>query len=222
MIFNTLKILMNDYGITQTKISEQTNITRPTLLSLIRNENKSIRYDVIENICSLFKIDMSDFLIYSKLNIKIGNVEMYTVDYDDQKDLIIENDVFINNKQYIFSHDVKNIDDLMQDHYEVTLNVYLKSEEYFHFKENNLEQNLTTLVKLKNDYEKILHDISLYLTNDTFNPKFELAFRYTISKDPFEFNDARHVIEKINDLNDFDKNMVLRYLKNELGDYDRK
>ena len=80
MIFNTLKILMNDYGITQTKISEQTNITRPTLLSLIRNENKSIRYDVIENICSLFKIDMSDFLIYSKLNIKIGNVEMYTVD----------------------------------------------------------------------------------------------------------------------------------------------
>ena len=25
MIFNTLKILMNDYGITQTKISEQTN-----------------------------------------------------------------------------------------------------------------------------------------------------------------------------------------------------
>ncbi|WP_142352008.1 helix-turn-helix domain-containing protein, partial [Staphylococcus haemolyticus] len=122
MIFNTLKILMNDYGITQTKISEQTNITRPTLLSLIRNENKSIRYDVIENICSLFKIDLSDFLIYSKLNIKIGNVEMYTVDYDDQKDLIIDNDVFINNKQYIFSHDVKNIDDLMQDHYEVTLN----------------------------------------------------------------------------------------------------
>ena len=55
MIFNTLKILMNDYGITQTKISEQTNITRPTLLSLIRNENKSIRYDVIENICSLLK-----------------------------------------------------------------------------------------------------------------------------------------------------------------------
>ena len=56
MIFNTLKILMNDYGITQTKISEETNITRPTLLSLIRNENKSIRYDVIESICKLFNI----------------------------------------------------------------------------------------------------------------------------------------------------------------------
>ena len=61
MIFNTLKILMKDYKITQTKLAEQTNITRPTLLSLIRNDNKSIRYDVIEGICKLFNIEMNDF-----------------------------------------------------------------------------------------------------------------------------------------------------------------
>ncbi|MBJ6211210.1 helix-turn-helix transcriptional regulator, partial [Staphylococcus aureus] len=90
MIFNTLKILMNDYGITQTKISEETNITRPTLLSLIRNENKSIRYDVIESICKLFNIKMSDFLIFSKLDVKLGKIEMYSVDYHDTEDLVIE------------------------------------------------------------------------------------------------------------------------------------
>lgn len=221
MIFNTLKILMNDYGITQTKISEETNITRPTLLSLIRNENKSIRYDVIESICNLFNIKMNDFLIFSKLDIRLGKIEMYSVEYHDTEDLVIENDVIINDKHYIFSHDIKNIKEPMQDHYVVTLNAYLKSEEYFYFVENNLENTLTTLIKLKSDYEKIKEDISFYLNNEIFNSRFEISFEYSISKDPHEFNDARQVIEKIKSLDSFDKSMIFNYLQKELGDYHR-
>lgn len=221
MIFNTLKILMNDYGITQTKISEETNITRPTLLSLIRNENKSIRYDVIESICKLFNIKMSDFLIFSKLDIRLGKIEMYSVEYHDTEDLVIENDVFINNKRYIFSHDIKNIKEPMQDHYEVILNAYLKSEEYYYFVENNLENTLTTLIKLKSDYEKIKDDIFLYLNKEIFNSRFEISFKYSISKDPHEFNDARHVIEKIKELDSFNKSMIFNYLQKELGDSHR-
>ena len=221
MIFNTLKILMNDYGITQTKISEETNITRPTLLSLIRNENKSIRYDVIESICNLFNIKMNDFLIFSKLDIRLGKIEMYSVEYHDTEDLVIENDVIINDKHYIFSHDIKNIKEPMQDHYVVTLNAYLKSEEYFYFVENNLENTLTTLIKLKSDYEKIKEDISFYLNNEIFNSRFEISFEFSISKDPHEFNDARQVIEKIKSLDSFDKSMIFNYLQKELGDYHR-
>ena len=53
---------------------------------------------------------------------------MYSVEYHDTEDLVIENDVFINNKRYIFSHDIKNIKEPMQDHYEVILNAYLKAK----------------------------------------------------------------------------------------------
>ena len=55
---------MKEHRITQTKLAEETNITRPTLLSLIKNENKSIKYDVIEGICKLFNVEMKDFIIF--------------------------------------------------------------------------------------------------------------------------------------------------------------
>lgn len=52
MILCTLKNYMKLFGATQSQISEQTGITRPTLLSLIRNENKNIKYDTIDELCN--------------------------------------------------------------------------------------------------------------------------------------------------------------------------
>ncbi|MBJ6316612.1 hypothetical protein JGU43_00355, partial [Staphylococcus aureus] len=51
-----------------------------------------------------------------------------------------------------------------------------------------------------------------------FNSRFEISFKYSISKDPHEFNDARHVIEKIKELDSFNKSMIFNYLQKELGD----
>lgn len=52
MILCTLKNYMKLFGATQSQISEKTGITRPTLLSLIRNDNKNIKYDTIDELCN--------------------------------------------------------------------------------------------------------------------------------------------------------------------------
>ncbi|MBH4727207.1 hypothetical protein I6D96_03290 [Staphylococcus aureus] len=55
------------------------------------------------------------------------------------------------------------------------------------------------------------------MNNEIFNSKFDISFKYSISKDPHEFNDARHVIEKIKELDSFNKSMIFNYLQKELG-----
>ncbi|WP_248498950.1 helix-turn-helix domain-containing protein [Staphylococcus haemolyticus] len=74
MILCTLKNLIETHNKTQSEISEATGITRPTLLSLIKNENKSIRYETINQLCNYFEIDMSDLLIYSPVNVELKKI----------------------------------------------------------------------------------------------------------------------------------------------------
>src|SRR5699024_9576656 len=49
-------------------------ITRPTLLSLIRNDNQSIRYETINQLCKFFSIDMSELLRYSPVNVTMIDI----------------------------------------------------------------------------------------------------------------------------------------------------
>ncbi len=74
MILCTLKNLIETHKKTQSEISEATGITRPTLLSLIKNENKSIRYETINQLCNYFDIDMSELLIYSPVNVELKEI----------------------------------------------------------------------------------------------------------------------------------------------------
>lgn len=222
MIYNTLKILMKEHRITQTKLAEETNITRPTLLSLIKNENKSIKYDVIEGICKLFNVEMKDFIIFSNLELVIKDFEMFYIDYD----FYIESSVLINNKKFVFTHTIKNIDkginfenkSYQNGNYEVDFTLYLDSENYYNFKENNLEYNLNLLVQLKDDYEKYKQDISFALDNRILEPPKKVLFTYNIKKDPNEFKDFRKIMNEIQSLDDYDKNIIYRYLEKILGD----
>lgn len=79
MILCTLKNYMKLFGATQSQISEQTGITRPTLLSLIRNENKNIKYDTIDELCNFFGIQLKDLLIYSPVKIKQKSFNIKTI-----------------------------------------------------------------------------------------------------------------------------------------------
>ena len=218
MIFNTLKILMEEYGINQTKIAEKTGITRPTLLSLIRNENKSIRYDVIENICSLFNINMDKFLIHSFFDIEIKNIEMYSVNYHEKRDLIVESTVLINDETFVFSHDIKDIESIKRENHLVELSAYVESEKYYTFIENEVCNILNTLVKLRDDYEKTLEDISFEINDDVFFNKPNFAIQYNIKKDPKEFEDSKNIMKKIKEMNEFEKSMLMTFLKKELGE----
>ncbi|MCJ0969767.1 helix-turn-helix domain-containing protein [Mammaliicoccus sciuri] len=66
MIECRLKELMELKGVTQTDISNATGITRPTLLSLIRNDAQSIKFSTLESLCDYFNIEIQDFLVSDK------------------------------------------------------------------------------------------------------------------------------------------------------------
>ncbi|MBW6088619.1 helix-turn-helix domain-containing protein [Staphylococcus chromogenes] len=65
---------MEEYNVSQSQIATATGITRPTLLSLIRNENQSIRYETINQLCKYFEIDMSDLLVFSPVEVKLSEI----------------------------------------------------------------------------------------------------------------------------------------------------
>lgn len=87
MIFCTLNKYMKEYKVTQTKIAETTGITRPTLLQLIKNENHSIKYEVIEKLCSFFSIEMGELLIHTNCDIEYRSSRL-----DIDEDLIQQTD----------------------------------------------------------------------------------------------------------------------------------
>ncbi len=74
MIICTLNKLMEENDKTQSEIANATGITRPTLLSLIRNDNQSIRYETINQLCKYFDIDMSELLVYSPVDVKLKKI----------------------------------------------------------------------------------------------------------------------------------------------------
>ena len=116
MILCTLKNYMKLFGATQSQISEQTGITRPTLLSLIRNENKNIKYDTIDELCNFFGIQLKDLLIYSPVKIKQKSFNIKTIieEYEhineSWKTYGVSITYEINNEDFIFEGSIGPID----------------------------------------------------------------------------------------------------------------
>lgn len=111
MIICTLKKYMELFEVNQSYLSEETGITRPTLLSLIKNENKNIKYENIDALCNFFGIELSDLLLYSPVPIKLllskWNKLETKFSHDDEKDDYFVEDTHllmynINNVKYIF------------------------------------------------------------------------------------------------------------------------
>lgn len=116
MILCTLKNYMKLFGATQSQISGQTGITRPTLLSLIRNENKNIKYDTIDELCNFFGIQLKDLLIYSPVKIKQKSFNIKTIieEYEhineSWKTYGVSITYEINNEDFIFEGSIDPID----------------------------------------------------------------------------------------------------------------
>ncbi|MBF2780111.1 helix-turn-helix transcriptional regulator [Staphylococcus saprophyticus] len=94
MIICTLKKLMEENDKTQSEVATTTGITRPTLLSLIRNDNQSIRYETINQLCKYFNIDMSELLVYSPVEMKLKKVLIESVPISLKYELTEENSSF--------------------------------------------------------------------------------------------------------------------------------
>ncbi|WP_353458437.1 helix-turn-helix domain-containing protein [Staphylococcus coagulans] len=85
MIVCTLNKMMREHNKTQSEIAEKTGITRPTLLSLIRNENKSIKYETIERLCDYFQITMYDLLLYYPKTIDLDCFDIFLLEPEPEK-----------------------------------------------------------------------------------------------------------------------------------------
>ena len=89
MIICTLNKLMERADKTQSEVASKTGITRPTLLSLIRNDNQSIRYETINQLCKFFDVDMSELLVYSPVNVELKEVLVeevpFSINYEISK-----------------------------------------------------------------------------------------------------------------------------------------
>lgn len=111
MIICTLKNYMELFEVNQSHLSEVTGITRPTLLSLIKNENKNIKYENIDALCKFFGIGLSDLLLYSPVPMKLilskWQVVETNISHDDEEDYTFVEDKHllmysINNTEYTF------------------------------------------------------------------------------------------------------------------------
>ncbi|MEB7675180.1 helix-turn-helix domain-containing protein [Staphylococcus equorum] len=215
MIINTLKLLMEDYNINQSRISAETGITRPTLLSLIRNENKSIRYDVIEQICKLFNVYMENFLLYSPITIEIVDFEFYFFENHEEDniiDFVLLSKVKMNNEIYEFEHIISDINNNSFAKYEATMVSYVDYEKYVFLVENKAIPILNVLIRLKENYKELLEEINYSLNDNMFNSMMNIEIHYSI-KPKTEGDNAYSIIEKIKNLNEFDKEKVIKYVK---------
>ena len=209
MIICTLKELMKMFGVNQTKLSEETGITRPTLLSLIRNENQNIKYDTINSLCNYFGIGLSDLLLYSPINIEFKEVtykeEIETINTEGQKSLNIPFEYifiryFIDDKEYIFQAD---LDSLVVDVYRKDFNT---NEELYVLPINEIdrEEYETLLQKgFKQDFfnyyndsirikEKIANSLPLGGDTDLIN----LDISFAVGNSPL-FDDIKEEIKNL-------------------------
>lgn len=209
MIICTLKELMKMFGVNQTKLSEETGITRPTLLSLIRNENQNIKYDTINSLCNYFDIGLSDLLLYSPINIEFKEVtykeEIETINTEGQKSLNIPFEYifiryFIDDKEYIFQAD---LDSLVIDVYRKDFNT---NEELYVLPMNEIdrEEYETLLQKgFKQDFfnyyndsirikEKIANSLPFEIDTDLIN----LDISFAVVNSPL-FEDIKEEIKNL-------------------------
>lgn len=179
MILCTLKDLLEQNNKTQSEVSATTGITRPTLLSLIRNDNQSIKYETINKLCSYFNIDMSELLIYSPVEVEL-------------KEILIEEfpfSIYINleNGESSYSVSIIYVIDGIEFEFDTNLNV----------------TNYTNSLKPSNKvfFSSIIYnDEMLKLESKGFDPKFIKKYNNAIDLESL----IKHKLNKLNLNTDFE------------------
>lgn len=64
MILCNLAVLLSERGLTASKLSAQTGISRPALSALVNNSSNGIQYDTINKICNYLEITPEKLIVY--------------------------------------------------------------------------------------------------------------------------------------------------------------
>ncbi|MGX0350948.1 DNA-binding Xre family transcriptional regulator [Staphylococcus hominis] len=239
MILCTLSKYMDMFGVNQSKLSKETGITRPTIVSLLKNENKNIKYENIDELCSYFEIDLSDLLIYSPLNISIKTIH-YSIrhntisqgKYDPKKseeenskgfEVTDEYDEDVFTLTYKFNDkkiEFKSLPDMVvvnQIKKEKSANIFMlftciiKKDEYEKLLKNGFSKEFfKTYNQIKDLKSKITKYMNDIYESELTNNNVELLIEFSIEDAP----DLEEILEEITYLPSDD----LKYLSNKIDE----
>lgn len=133
MILNNLGVLMKENDISQSELSNKTGLARPTIVQMMNNESRNIRYESVNQICKLFNIHMNELLIYSPYEIQIKDI-IIEKSYTDVYELTFGSEFFngniINNPNTeVFYDDNKN-KYIKMTTYEAFIHLNINKEEF--------------------------------------------------------------------------------------------
>lgn len=189
MIICTLKNYMEHHRITQSALSQYTGITRPTLLQLIRNENQSIKYETIDQLCNFFEIKIEDLLLRSPIEISFKDLEVNKktdenkfYDVVDKEEIIEKHTYYqlvatflIDNKEYdfieSFHYDLDKKFDLDLD-----FTCGLEQAEYEALYEKGFSDLFFNVYANSIDFKNIIHEkLPTKLEADYFHLRFTIT-----------------------------------------------
>ncbi|ATD31643.1 hypothetical protein BHM04_10790 [Macrococcus sp. IME1552] len=172
MIICTLKKLMEKEKVNQSTLSEETKISRPTLLQLIRNENQNIKYDTIEELCRFFKISLNELLIYTPHDITMSKLDIseWHINNNDDSEFLINVTVTIDNEEHIFSIEGSRKELRSRDK-KIILKCDVTFEKYNLYKNHNLDEFLNNMLLLHESYNKFYNDIELLIEQNIYRIK---------------------------------------------------
>ncbi|WP_419790862.1 helix-turn-helix transcriptional regulator [Staphylococcus chromogenes] len=209
MILCRLNKLIKENNITQSEIAEQTGITRPTLLSLIRNDNKSIKYETIEKLCQYFQINMDKFLIYYPHDIQLSSFNIIRA----SKEIYITIEFKFNGELLIFSEAISKEDiEFLNRFNRIDLFAYINKSTLNDLKAFNAVCIFNDLMHMHKDFYDFQRDLFY-----EFNGKGASYDKtpYQITLVPLEKQDSpfENVMNNLDKLSANEKNVILNKLQ---------
>lgn len=216
MIVCRLKELMIQYDLTQSKISDETGITRPTLLQLIRNENQNIKYDTIEKLCKYFKIGLNELLLYSPFDIKLISQNVYSESTKSGKDITIEIIFELKDKTVIFEETFNQSEGLrLSNKQENAIFSSIEPNDYAMYKQLNTTQIMESLLYMSEDYKTLQEDLYFELHDKLPYEKYPLNLRLVMLEK--HITDIELIYSKLDKLNPLQKIALIEELKKSLN-----
>lgn len=198
MIICTLKNYMDHHRITQSALSQYTGITRPTLLQLIRNENLSIKYETIDQLCNFFEIKIEDLLLRSPIDIKFIDLEVNEKTHENTiYDVIQEKEIVEKHTYYqlvaVFNIDNKEYEFIESFHYDLDkkfdldldFTCGLEQEEFEVLYEKGFNDLFFNVYASSIDFKTLIHEkLPTKIEADYFHIKFSIA---TVNNPNFDY-----------------------------------
>ncbi|WP_316659796.1 helix-turn-helix domain-containing protein [Staphylococcus pseudintermedius] len=210
MIVCTLNRYMIMKNKTQSEVAEATGITRPTLLSLIRNENKSVKYETVESLCQYFQVSMYDLLLYYPESIKLIGFDISLV----ESEYYISVDFNIQNKKIRFEESF-NIEEstFINKFGTIELFAFVDNEVFKEIEHYNAKAIFFELMYLNKQFVKFQNEIYKIFNDNKDSSKkhpYIIELRMLPKKEtPFE-----KAINDIKKLSNSEKEQIIDMLEN--------